>query len=103
MNKPDWDIDDSAGWGWFRFGNTPESREHDVGAIMCDTEECHKENDENFFKNLWFQFKRKRTVAHLWETGQGVAVKLIAKVFPFWHRRYSRLREWLDWHKENKK
>ena len=97
IQKPNWDTDDSAGWGPFRFGDTKEAREHDLGAIMCSTEECHRLNDENFLRNLRFKFKKKRTVGHLWEMGQGYAVKIIAKIFPFWHRNYSRLKEWLAW------
>lgn len=101
MKKPDWDTDDGAGVGPFKFGDTPEAREHDLGSLMCDTKECHVANDDNFLKNLVFQFKRKRTVAHFYEIGQAVAVKLIAKVYPFWHRPYSRLKEWLDYKKYN--
>lgn len=100
--KPDWDTDDGAGIGPFKFGHTNEAREHDLGSIMCSTEECHKDNDENFLKNLVFKFKKKRTFAHLYEIGQGYAVKAIAKIYPFWHRPYSRLREWLEIKRQEK-
>lgn len=96
-NAPDFDVDMGAGIGPFKFGDTPEAREHDLGSLMCSTEECHRLNDENFLKNLWFKFKKKRTIGHLWETGQGYAVKLIASIYPFWHHKHSRLKEWLDW------
>lgn len=94
--KPDFDTDNGAGIGPFKFGDTPEAREHDLGSLICDTEECHRENDANFLKNLQFKFRRKRTIAHLWEMGQGYAVKAIAAVYPFWHKPYSRIQEWLD-------
>ncbi len=105
MKKPKWDTESKAGWGPFNFGRTSEADDHDLGSLICDTEECHIENDENFLKNLWFKFKRKRTVAHIWELGQGYAVKALRYINPFWHRPYSRIKEWIaweQWKRENK-
>lgn len=100
--KPDFDTDMGAGIGPFKFGDTPEAREHDLGSLMCDTTECHRENDLNFLKNLWFKFKKKRTVGHLWETGQAVVVLFIGSIWPFWHKKRQRIGEWIEYMKNTR-